>query len=59
VSVLARDPHVLDRIAGWGWDPGLRPGSHAPVWRMDAFRDAFLAAYGPSSRTGTRSTGAR
>jgi hypothetical protein len=59
VSVLARDPRVLDRIAPWGWDPGLRPGTHAPVWRMDAFRDAFLAAYGPTSRTGSRSTGAR
>jgi hypothetical protein len=59
VTVIARDPRVLDRISGWGWDEGLRPGHDAPVWRMDAFRDAFLAAYGPSSRTGTRSTGAR
>jgi hypothetical protein len=47
VTVLARDPAVLRRIDGWGWDDGLRPGATAPVWRMDAFRDAFLAAYGP------------
>lgn len=49
VSVLARDPHVLARISGWGWQDGLRPDASAPVWRMDAFRDRFLAAYsGPS-----------
>jgi phosphatidylglycerophosphate synthase len=48
ISVIARDPAVLDRITGWGWEPGLRPASTAPVWRMDAFRDKFLAAYGPT-----------
>ena len=46
VSVIARDPAVMSRIAGWGWQPGLRPGAGAPVWRMDAFRDRFLTAYG-------------
>jgi hypothetical protein len=46
VTVLARDPSVLDRISGWGWTPGLRPRPDAPVWRMDAFRDRFLAAFG-------------
>ena len=45
ISVIARDPAVLERIDGWGWQPGLRPGRDAPVWRMDAFRDRFLAAY--------------
>jgi hypothetical protein len=45
VSVLARDPAVLERISGWEWDPGLRPGPDGPVWRMDAFRDRFVAAY--------------
>jgi hypothetical protein len=48
VTVIARDPAVLSRIAGWGWDSGLRPGRSAPVWPMDAFRDRFLAAYGPT-----------
>ncbi|GAB2606916.1 hypothetical protein Aab01nite_02170 [Paractinoplanes abujensis] len=45
VSVVAKDPAVLDRIASWGWTDGLRPGD-APVWRMDEFRDKFFAAYG-------------
>jgi phosphatidylglycerophosphate synthase len=45
VSVVTRDPAVLDRIAGWGWQEGLRPGPRAPVWRMDAFRDRFLTAF--------------
>ena len=49
VSVIAHDPAVLRRISGWGWHRGLNPGPDAPVWRMDAFRDRFLAAYaGPS-----------
>lgn len=47
VTVVARDPAVLDAIDGWGWSPGLRPSGQAPVWRMDAFRDRFLQAYGP------------
>jgi hypothetical protein len=52
VTVLSRDAGVVDRIAGWGWDVGLRPTDDAPVWRMDAFRDEFLAAYGPGGDTG-------
>jgi hypothetical protein len=47
VSVIAHDPTVLDRIGSWGWQAGLRPDPHAPVWPMDAFRDRFLTAYGP------------
>ncbi|MDK1476864.1 sulfatase [Streptomyces sp. 549] len=46
VTILARDPAVLDRISDWGWQPGLKPAPDAPVWRMDAFRDRFLTAYG-------------
>ncbi len=46
VSVIAHDPAVLGRIAGWGWQDGLRPSPQAPVWRMDAFRDRFLSAFG-------------
>jgi phosphatidylglycerophosphate synthase len=45
ISVIARDPAVLDKIAGWGWEDGLRPGSKAPVWPMNAFRDRFLGAF--------------
>jgi phosphatidylglycerophosphate synthase len=46
ISVIAHDPAVLDKIAGWGWGDGLRPGPQAPVWRMSAFRDHFLSAFG-------------
>ncbi|HEY8455858.1 MAG TPA: CDP-alcohol phosphatidyltransferase family protein [Actinopolymorphaceae bacterium] len=47
ISIIARDPAVLDRIADWGWRPGLRPDAHAPAWRMDSFRNRFLTAYSP------------
>ena len=46
ISVIAHDPTVLDRIDGWGWTDGLRPADDAPVWRMDSFRNKFLAAFG-------------
>jgi hypothetical protein len=45
VTLIARDPAVVHRVADWGWQPGLRPAADAPVWRMDAFRDRFLAAF--------------
>lgn len=57
VSVIARDPHVLDRISAWGWGDGLLPGPHAPVWRMDSFRDRFLTAFGPRPAALTAPTG--
>ena len=46
VTLLAADPAVTDRISSWGWEDGLLPSPGAPVWRMDAFRDRFLAAFG-------------
>ncbi len=45
ISVIAHDPKVLDRIGGWGWQDGLRPGPQAPVWPMKAFRDRFLTTF--------------
>ena len=45
VSVIARDPRVLERIESWGWQPGLHPSPDAPVWRMDGFRSRFLDAF--------------
>ncbi|MFG2829132.1 sulfatase [Streptomyces sp. NPDC048434] len=54
VAIVAHDPDVLKRISDWHWTPGLNPGHHAPVWRMDAFRNRFLTAYG--SRPGTGET---
>ena len=53
VSVLARDPAVLRRIADWGWAPGLRPDEDGPVRPMESFRDSFLAAYGPTPQEHT------
>ncbi|MFG2605656.1 CDP-alcohol phosphatidyltransferase [Streptomyces sp. NPDC048514] len=46
VSIVAKDPKVLDKVAGWGWTDGLRPAHDAPVWKMSSFRDRFLTAYG-------------
>ncbi|WP_406838588.1 sulfatase-like hydrolase/transferase [Streptomyces sp. AHU1] len=46
VSIVAKDPKVLDKIADWGWTDGLQPEHDAPVWKMDSFRDRFLTAYG-------------
>jgi hypothetical protein len=45
ISILARDPRVIDRISGWRWEDGMLPGPHAPVWPMESFRDRFLDAF--------------
>ena len=50
ISIIAHDPAVLDQIAGWGWEDGMRPGPQAPVWPMNAFRDRFLSAFGSQPR---------
>ncbi|GAB1691856.1 sulfatase-like hydrolase/transferase [Krasilnikovia sp. M28-CT-15] len=54
VTIVAKDPAVLERIAGWGWSAGLNPGPSAPVWKMSEFRDRFLTAYGKGDES-TRS----
>ena len=46
ISVIAHDPKVIDRIAGWSWQDGMLPSPQAPVWPMAAFRDRFLTAFG-------------
>ncbi|WP_435797558.1 sulfatase [Streptomyces avermitilis] len=46
VAIVAHDPKVLDKITDWGYSDGLRPAHDAPVWKMSAFRDRFLTAYG-------------
>lgn len=46
ISIIAKDAAVIDRISSWRWQPGMLPSPSAPVWRMDAFRNRFLAAYG-------------
>jgi hypothetical protein len=55
ISIIAHDPSLLKRIGGWGWQSGLLPGPHAPVSPMSGFRDRFLIAYGPQSRSGSSS----
>jgi phosphatidylglycerophosphate synthase len=52
ISVIAHDPKVLDRIAGWSWEHGMSPSPQAPVWPMAAFRDRFLTAFGSSPASG-------
>jgi hypothetical protein len=46
ITIVAKDPAVLSKISSWGWTDGLMPAPQAPVWRMDAFRDRFLTAFG-------------
>jgi hypothetical protein len=45
ITIISRDRAVMDRIAGWAWQDGMRPDPGAPVSRMDVFRDRFLAAF--------------
>jgi phosphatidylglycerophosphate synthase len=52
ISIIAHDPKVMDQIAGWGWQDGLRPSPQGPVWPMNAFRDRFLGAFGSSPASG-------
>jgi hypothetical protein len=51
ISVIAHDPKVMRRIAGWDWQDGMRPGAHAPTWPMAAFRDRFLTAFSSPPRS--------
>ncbi|WP_443061148.1 sulfatase [Streptomyces sp. NBC_00453] len=50
VTIVARDPKVLDRVSDWGWTEGLKPAKNGPEWSMDKFRDRFMTAFGPHSR---------
>jgi hypothetical protein len=59
ITILARDPAVMDQISSWVWEDGLSPSPDAPVWRMDAFRDRFLTAFGSSPVTNPVAGGPR
>jgi hypothetical protein len=48
ITIVAKDPAVLDRITGWNWTPSLKPAPDAPVWPMNTFRDRFFTAFGPN-----------
>ena len=43
---LIGPPALLAKLDDWKFTPGLVPAADAPVWRMDAFRGRFLAAFG-------------
>ncbi len=45
ISIISKDPAVIDRISPWHWESGMLPSPNAPLWRMDEFRDRFLTAY--------------
>jgi phosphoglycerol transferase MdoB-like AlkP superfamily enzyme len=49
ISIIAKDPAVLQQVSGWGWDNGLLPSPQAPLWLMSAFRDKFLTAFSRTS----------
>jgi hypothetical protein len=53
ITLVAKDPAVLDSIDDWGWEPGLNPSPSAPVMPMDQFRDRFLTAFGPKEHPRT------
>jgi hypothetical protein len=46
ITIIARDPAVLTKMASWGWQDGLRPNPQAPVLPMESFRDKFLSTFG-------------
>jgi hypothetical protein len=46
ITIVAKDPKVLDKIDSWGWQDGIKPSPAAPVWKMDQFRDKFFTAFG-------------
>ncbi|MEU1480349.1 sulfatase [Streptomyces sp. NPDC005760] len=45
VTIVAKDPKVLDRVDSWNWTDGLKPADNAPEWGMDKFRDRFMTAF--------------
>jgi hypothetical protein len=59
VTIVARDPAVLAQASTWAWSTGLRPAPTVPAWPMDAFRDRFLTAFGPSARSAASSPTSR
>ncbi|GLY48749.1 sulfatase-like hydrolase/transferase [Lentzea sp. NBRC 102530] len=47
ITIVAKDPAVMAKVADWKWDDGIRPGATAPVSRMSDFRDQFLSTFSP------------
>ncbi len=45
VHFFARDPKILDAIAGWNWAEGMIPADTGPVWTMDQVRERFITTF--------------
>jgi hypothetical protein len=45
VTLVAKDPSILESASSWGWQPGWRPGPQAPTWPMETFRNRFFDAF--------------
>ncbi len=45
VHFFARDPKILDAIAGWNWAEGMVPADAGPVWTMDQVRERFITTF--------------
>jgi phosphatidylglycerophosphate synthase len=45
ITIVAKDPKVLNAVSQWGWQDGLHPNAKAPVWKMSQFRDKFLTTF--------------
>jgi hypothetical protein len=45
VHLIARDPKVLEDVAGWQWTEGILPAANAPVWRMDEVRTRLIETF--------------
>ncbi|GLZ31025.1 hypothetical protein Lesp02_32140 [Lentzea sp. NBRC 105346] len=50
ITIVARDPKVMERVSSWGWNDGIKPGPQAPVWKMSDFRDRFISAFSDKRR---------
>jgi hypothetical protein len=46
ITVVAKDPAVLEKMNDWNWTEGLSPAPDAPVWPMNSFRDRFYTTFG-------------
>ena len=45
VTIIAHDPKVIRKIAGWGWTTGMLPSPTAPSWPENTFRNHFFNAF--------------
>lgn len=45
VHFFARDPKIIDAIAGWNWVEGMIPADHGPVWGMDEIKNKWIETF--------------